>query len=416
MKHVLFASLLLATGTPTLATSVELLHWWTSKGEQLALQELESALEKQGFSLASTPVRGGGGDTAMTVLQARAIAGNPPEMALIEGPGIQSWATLGFVTDLHKVATKQQWQARFPDIATRINTYKGHFVAAPVNIHRVNWLWANKTVFDQHNLTPPTTWSEFFLVADTLKQKGIPALSIGNEHWQLAVLFEVLALGLYGSDFYRDLLIDFDESLVSSQKTVDLFKTFRQLKPYMTDPSATISWDSATFNVAEGKAAMQLQGDWVKGELSALGYVPNTDYYCLPAPGTHNAFIYNVDSFVLFRQRTETSDRMANQLAETIVSAEFQSRFNQRKGSIPILNDVDMSPFDVCAKASKQQFDHAQANDSLLPSMSDSMAVSPQRQEAMLELINHYFNDDSFTEEEAISQLMKISASEHFGS
>lgn len=414
MKRTLLATALLAATFPSMGNAVELLHWWTSNGEREALAELESALEQQGIALKSSPVHGGGGDTAMTVLQARAIAGNPPEMALIEGPGIQSWATLGFVSDLHSVATEQKWDERLPDIATSINTYKNHFVAAPVNIHRVNWLWVNKAVFDENKLTPPTDWDEFFTVAETLKAQGIPALSIGNEPWQLAILFEVLALGLYGSDYYRELLIEFDDALVTNQKTVELFKTFRRLKPYMTDPSIPASWDTATLNMAEGKAAMQLQGDWVKGELSYMKLTPNKDYDCLPAPGTDNTFIYNVDSFVLFRLRTEASQNMANQLANTLVSSDFQSRFNQKKGSIPILKDVDMTPFDLCAKASKQAFVLAEMNNTLLPSMSDSMAVAPQLQEAMLELINHYFNDDTFTEEEAISQLMKIAASVHF--
>ncbi|EOD77643.1 ABC-type sugar transport system, periplasmic component [Grimontia indica] len=414
MKRTLLATALLAASFPSMGNAVELLHWWTSNGEREALAELESALKQQGFALKSSPVHGGGGDTAMTVLQARAIAGNPPEMALIEGPGIQSWATLGFVSDLHSVATKQKWDERLPDIATSINTYKNHFVAAPINIHRVNWLWVNKAVFDENKLIPPTDWDEFFTIAEMLKAQGIPALSIGNEPWQLAILFEVLALGLYGSDYYRELLIEFDDALVTNQKTVELFKTFRRLKPYMTDPSIPVSWDTATLNMAEGKAAMQLQGDWVKGELSYMNLTPSRDYDCLPAPGTANTFIYNVDSFVLFRLRTEASKNMANQLANTLVSSDFQSRFNQKKGSIPILKDVDMTPFDLCAKASKLAFVQAEANNTLLPSMSDSMAVSPQLQEAMLELINHYFNDDTFTEEEAISQLMKIAASVHF--
>ncbi|MDD1783130.1 ABC transporter substrate-binding protein [Enterovibrio sp. ZSDZ35] len=414
MKHSVLTTLLLSMSNSALADSVELLHWWTSKGERQALAELEAAVESQGLPFESTPVYGGGGDTAMTVLQARAIAGNPPEIALIEGPGIQSWATLGFVTDLHDVATAQNWSARFPDIATSINSYNGHFVAAPVNIHRVNWLWANKAIFDKYGLTPPGSWDEFFTVADTLKNHGMPALSIGNEPWQLAMLFEVLALGLYGSDYYRDLLIRFEDSLVTNQKTVDLFKTFRRLKPYMTDIQKPISWDQATLNVANGLAAMQLQGDWVKGELTAMGHLPNQDYYCLPAPGTANTFVYNVDSFVLFRMRTEESVSMANRLAETLVSAEFQSKFNQKKGSIPILNDVDMTPFDSCSKASKQQFHFAEENNTLLPSMSDSMAIAPQLQEPMLQLINHYFNDDTYTEEEAIAQFLKIAASVHF--
>lgn len=42
------------------------------------------------------------------------------------------------------------------------------------------------------------------------------------------------------------------------------------------------------------------------------------------------------------------------------------------------------------------------------------MAVAPELQEAMLALISHYFNDDAYTEKEAIKQLLKIAASVGF--
>lgn len=56
---------------------VEFLHWWTSDGEQQALQTLKAQLKRHDIELLQSPVLGGGGDSAMTVLQARALAGNP---------------------------------------------------------------------------------------------------------------------------------------------------------------------------------------------------------------------------------------------------------------------------------------------------------------------------------------------------
>ncbi|MGF1911216.1 ABC transporter substrate-binding protein [Vibrio kasasachensis] len=414
MKRVILSVLVLITSLTAQGETAEFLHWWTSQGERQALAELQAEFLEQGIELESSPVFGGGGDTAMTVLQARAIAGNPPEIALVEGLGIQSWATLGFVRDLHSVVTEKNWAQRFPRMAVDINTFQQRFVAAPLNIHRVNWLWVNKPILDRYDLTPPTTWQAFFPIAEKLKAEGIPALAIGNEPWQLSILFESLALGLYGSDYYRELFIEFDQALAANQKTVDLFKTFRRLKPYMLVSNNALSWEQATKQLMQQQAAMQLQGDWVKGDLTAMGYKPQVDYYCLPAPGTANTFIYNIDSLVLFRQGTDASQEMVQKLASVIVSPDFQVRFNQKKGSIPILRNVDMSSFDDCAKTAKQQFDYAEQHDSLLPSISDSMAVAPELQEAMLALISHYFNDDAYTEKEAIKQLLKIAASVGF--
>lgn len=73
-----------------------------------------------------------------------------------------------------------------------------------------------------------------------------------------------------------------------------------------------------------------------------------------------------------------------------------------------------MLPFDSCSKMANQQFEYAELNETLLPSMSDSMAVSLPFQEAMLDLIMLYFNDDTMTEEQAISQFVKIARSKRF--
>ncbi|WP_249199413.1 hypothetical protein [Photobacterium sp. GJ3] len=56
---------------------IEFLHWWTSKGEVAAFNLVKDALLQAGVSLLDQPIPGGGGDTAMSILQARAIAGTP---------------------------------------------------------------------------------------------------------------------------------------------------------------------------------------------------------------------------------------------------------------------------------------------------------------------------------------------------
>jgi ABC-type glycerol-3-phosphate transport system substrate-binding protein len=52
--------------------------------------------------------------------------------------------------------------------------YKGNYVAAPVNVHRVNWMWANSDVLKKAGVAAmPKTWDEFFAAADKLKKAGL---------------------------------------------------------------------------------------------------------------------------------------------------------------------------------------------------------------------------------------------------
>ena len=45
----------------------------------------------------------------------------------------------------------------------------GPYCAAPVNIHRIDWMWANKAVFDANGISVPTTWDELNAAAEKLQ-------------------------------------------------------------------------------------------------------------------------------------------------------------------------------------------------------------------------------------------------------
>ena len=80
----------------------------------------------------------GGGENAMTVLKSRAISGNPPTAAQIKGPSIQEWGDLGFLADINGVAEKNNWDDLLPAVVADVMKHEGKYVAAPVNVHRVN--------------------------------------------------------------------------------------------------------------------------------------------------------------------------------------------------------------------------------------------------------------------------------------
>ena len=152
--------------------SVEVVHWWTSGGEKAAVDVLKAQVEKDGFTWKDGAVAGGGGATAMTVLKSRAVAGNPPGVAQIKGPDIQEWASTGLLdTDVLKdVAKEEKWDSLLDKKVSDTVKYDGDYVAVPVNIHRVNWLWINPEVFKKAGITKnPTTLEEFYAAGDKLK-------------------------------------------------------------------------------------------------------------------------------------------------------------------------------------------------------------------------------------------------------
>ncbi|MFM4985421.1 ABC transporter substrate-binding protein [Aeromonas veronii] len=392
MKWLSFSVIALLSA-PVAASQVEVLHWWTSGGEAKAVEVLKSEWTKQGNQWNDFAVQGGGGKSAMTVLKSRALAANPPEAAHLKGYELKEWAGLGFLRDLTPMAEHLGWYSQMPPMVRATLSQNGALMAVPTGIHRVNWLWLNRKVFERNKLTPPTDWAQFVTVADQLKKRDITPLAIGNEPWQLAVLFETVALGEGGKEFYRKAFLEQDSATLTGPDMVRVLTRFQQLRAYVPQKYAGLKWHQATNLLESGGAAMQVMGDWVKGELSAGNYRPGEDIACLPSPGSTGLFSYNLDSIAMFKQRDPAQLQAQGDLAQLLMTPQFQEEFNRVKGSIPALTNPDMSKFDRCAVRSYQDFLLAEKQDNLLPSMAEGMATPTNMRQAILDVLSNFFND-----------------------
>ena len=404
MKWLSFSVIALLSA-PVAASQVEVLHWWTSGGEAKAVEVLKSEWTKQGNQWNDFAVQGGGGKSAMTVLKSRALAANPPEAAHLKGYELKEWAGLGFLRDLTPMAEHLGWYSQMPPMVRATLSQNGALMAVPTGIHRVNWLWLNRKVFERNKLTPPTSWAQFVTVADQLKKRGITPLAIGNEPWQLAVLFETVALGEGGKEFYRKAFLEQDSATLTGPDMVRVLTRFQQLRAYVPQKYAGLKWHQATNLLESGGAAMQLMGDWVKGELSAGNYRPGEDIACLPSPGSAGLFSYNLDSIAMFKQRDPAQLQAQGDLAQLLMTPQFQEEFNRVKGSIPALTNPDMSKFDRCAVRSYQDFLLAEKQDNLLPSMAEGMATPTNMRQAILDVLSNFFNDPKANPEQTALHL-----------
>ncbi|MCF7354452.1 ABC transporter substrate-binding protein [Vibrio sp. CK2-1] len=407
MKKSLLTLALLSTSQLSQAGEVEVLHWWTSGGEAKSVAVLKEMMEKDGHSWKDFAVAGGGGESAMTVLKTRAVSGNPPAAAQMKGHNIQEWADLGFLTNLDDVAKQGDWDGILPKVVADTAKYEGHYVAVPVNVHRVNWLWANKAIFDKEGLKVPASWDEFFKVGDKLKADGIIPLAHGGQPWQDATLFEAIALEKLGNADYNKAFVELDQDVLSGDKMVEAFTTFKKVRDYIDSNSPGRDWNVATSMVINGQAAMQVMGDWAKGEFSAANKQPGTDYTCSPTPGTSDSFTFNVDSFAFFQIKDKENQKAQQDLAKTILSKPFQEVFNLNKGSIPVRLDMDMSKFDQCALDSMAAFKATADTGGLVPSMAHGMSTTSYVQGAMFDVITNFFNDKDADPKAAAEKLAK---------
>ena len=347
------------------AEDIEILHLWTSGGESRAVNVLKQNVEKQGNVWKDFAVAGGGGAAAMTVLKTRVIAGTPPAAAWQRGPSIQDWAEQGALVDLDVVA--KDWDKVLPPAIGKVEKYQGHYVAAPHWIHRVNWMWINKAALDKVGGKPPTTWPEFFALADKLKAAGYIPIAHGETSYQDRVLFEGVALSM-GKDFYRKAVIDLDPATLNSPKMVEVFDVMRKMQSYHDNGVQGRSWNLAAAMVIEGKAAILFMGDWAKGEFSSAKKEANKDYVCVPTPGTEGSYAFIADSFAFFKQKNANGPTKGQQeLAAAIMSPAYQEQAALYKGAIPSRTDASLANFDDCAKKSSADLQAATKTDSLVP-------------------------------------------------
>ena len=397
---------LVVAGSAAMAGEVEVLHYWTSGGEAKSVAELKKIMESKGNTWKDFAVAGGGGDNAATVLKSRVVCGNPPAAAQIKGPAIQEWASEGVLANLDATAKAENWDALLPKVVADIMKYKGNYVAAPVNVHRVNWMWANAAVLKKAGVaSAPKTWDEFFAAADKVKKAGFIAVAHGGQNWQDFTTFESVALGVGGAKFYNDALVKLDQKALTSPTMTKVLETFRKVKGYTDAASPGRDWNLATAMVIQEKAAFQFMGDWAKGEFTAAGKVPGKDYICAAAPGTANSFTFNVDSFAMFKLKDAGAQKAQADLAAAIMGTQFQEVFNLNKGSIPVRLNMNMDKFDDCAKLSAKDFVATSKAGTLEPSIAHGMAVKPEAEGAIKDAVSQFWNDDKITVADAMKKI-----------
>ena len=377
---------------PSFADEVEVLHWWTSGGEAAALDVLKKTLEGQGVTWKDMPVAGGGGEAAMTALRARVTAGNPPTAVQALGFDITDWAKQGVVGDLTDVATKEGWDAVVPTALQNFSKYDGKWIAAPVNVHSTNWVWINKKALDAAGGKAPENWDELIAVLDTMKANGITPLAHGGQAWQDATIFDAVVLSL-GTDFYKSAMIDLDPAALGGDKMVEAFDRMAKLRTYVDDNFSGRDWNLASAMVIEGKAGMQMMGDWAKGEFLKAGQKPGTDFVCIRFPGTQGAVTFNSDQFMMFKVGDEQKKAQL-QMASDIESPAFQSAFNVVKGSVPARTDVPNDAFDDCGKKGMVDLAEADKNGTLFGSMAHGHAAPAAVKNALYDVVTRHFNGE----------------------
>jgi glucose/mannose transport system substrate-binding protein len=385
---------------------IQMLHWWTSGGEAAALNVLKQDLAKEGYAWKDVPVAGGGGEGAMTTLKAMVAAGNPPTASQILGYFAIDYAEAGKLGDISELAKKEGWDKVVPAALQKFTTTNGKWDAVPVNIHSVNWVWINKSLFDKIGGTEPKTFDDFLALLGKAKAAGVIPLALGGQPWQEATMFDSVVASTGGIEFYKKAFVDLDPASLKSDTMKKAFNNLAKLRDFVDPNFAGRDWNLATAMVIKGDALVQVMGDWAKGEFKAANKEAGKDFVCYRFPGTDGSVIYNTDMFAMFNV---SADRKGAQLAlaDATMSPSFQSAFNVVKGSVPARMDVPDAAFDICGKKGIADVKAANASGKFVGSMAQNYAQPPAIAGAYHDVITKFFHGEIKTSDSAVTELVK---------
>ncbi|WP_096438869.1 ABC transporter substrate-binding protein [Alteribacter populi] len=352
---------------------LEIFSWWTGAGEEAGLLALIDLFEEKNpdIEVVNAAVAGGAGTNAQAVLASRMQGNDPPGTFQIHGGAALNtgWVAAGRMDPLTDLYEEQDWLDKFPQDLIDMVTSDGDIYSVPVNIHRSNVLFYNVEVFDEHGLTPPTTFDEFYEVADTLQEAGVTPLALGDrESWTALHLLETIALGVLGPDGYNDLWTK--DLAFDSSEFQEVLEHFDRFLDYTNDDHAARNWQDASQLVAQGDAAMNVMGDWAAGYFATdLELEPNEDFGWVATPNSAGSFMVVTDNFGL--PKDVENPEIVKDFLRVLGSVEGQDTFNPLKGSIPARVDADPEQYNAYGQQTIEEFNES----TLTPSLAHNSAA-----------------------------------------
>lgn len=412
---VAMTSTLLA-GTAHAEPKTLMLHQWADGSDAAAIAKLGEMFTAAGGTWEQTAVAGHTANT-LAKLRADVIAGNAPAAVQLKGPEIAEWNATGKTANIDELAAAEGWDVVVAPELLPVMKPDGHWVAAPMNIHRINWLWGSTKAMQKAGVAElPKTWEEFNAACDKAVAAGLICIAHMSADWTDATTFENIVYG-QDIDLYKAAFVDGDPEALRSDGMVKAFDQYRLMVSKYMDPGiAGRDFNTIATMLGKGDAMFMIMGDWLIGTLTASGFKEGTggDYVCQQAPveWAKPGFILNSDSVVFFQQ--SDPDYIAGQklLAQLILSPEFQVAFNQAKGSIPARLDIDLSQggWNPCQEKSQADLKASIEAGTLVRSMAHNMTVLQKYRGAMMEIITEFVNSDMSSADAANAMADEVEA------
>jgi glucose/mannose transport system substrate-binding protein len=393
---------------------VSVISQWSAGAEGDAMNTFGAMVTKAGTTWEHHPVSGFTTDM-MNKLRADIIAGHPPSASQLKGPEIQAWSAIAPTLDLDSLVAAADYEKTVPPELTKLHKVKGHWVALPLQIYRVNTLFASKVAMDKIGAKAlPKTWDEFNAMAEKMAQAGITPIAQGGLAWADEMDLEIVLLG-QSPDAYKRAFMDLDEKALEGPEVLAAFRQLRKMTGWMSPANAGQHWSVFIAQLMKGQYGFLMMGGWASGVLKRGNFVEGKDYLCGSTPDNTAKPIFDMNADGLIFWKTDNPDYQAGQkiTAQVAMSKEFNLKFSQINGSIPVRTDVDLGgpAYQDCQRDASADLRGAVAGNQLVLSLAHNMAQNNSITAAMRDVVTEFVHNKTISPEEGQKRLVEAADS-----
>lgn len=387
---------------------ITVISQWSAGAEGDAMNAFGALVTKGGAKWEHSPVSGFTTEM-MNKLRADIIAGKPPAASQLKGPEIQAWSKIAPTVNMDAIVAAEGYEKVIsPDLA-RLHKVDGKWVSLPLQVYRVNTLYASKRAMDRIGATAlPKTWDEFNAMAKKMAAAGITPVAHGGLAWADMMYFDLSLIGV-SPDAYRRAIMNLDDKALRGPEVLAGFRQLRQLTEWMSPANAGQHWSVFIPPLMKGEYGFLMMGGWASGVLKRGKFEEGKDYLCgnTPSGVTRPVFDLNADGLIFWE--TKNADLLAGQkiAAQVAMSKEFNRTFTQINGSIPVRTDIELTgpEYQDCQRDAAATLSGAVAANQVVLSLAHNMAQDNATTAALRDVLTEFVHNKSITPEEGQKRL-----------
>lgn len=273
-----------------------------------------------------------------TNLSASFVRRNPPDIACqnynLEMARFMERGALSDLSDLPAAGTIRE---DVLELADWYPTYQDRTSVIPYSVTGASVIY-NRTIFEEHSLEVPTTWSALLEVCRTLQEAGvIPIYATYSDPWTITQgLFDYAVGGMINVRDFYDAMNEIGEDVgpgsdVSFQRTLlEPVTRMMELTGFVNDDAASRGYGDGNTAMAEGRAAMYFQGPWALAEIDKAD--TGADLGTFPLPMTEDPenlrIRVNIDLSLWIPEAAGQKDG-ARELLEFLMQPHIQDPYNE---------------------------------------------------------------------------------------